>query len=206
MRHPVSLLAVIALVGGRRSPIVALIVAQAGRPGRQVQRGTGTGKVSETPEGTRVVSVKRTSAHDYDPLGDDEEHAEQASRTVDRDDGTAWTTEQYPAGIEGAGKAGVGVYIDAKPRVEAVAMQIETPEPGWRATIYAAPPGDAPKSIRRRLDEGRRRHRQQQGQALQARHGRPGLPLLPRLDHEARPGRRARRDLRDPAAAGRSRA
>ena len=26
-------------------------------------------------------------------------------------------------------------------------MQIETPEPGWRATIYAAPPGEVPKSI-----------------------------------------------------------
>ena len=33
------------------------------------------------------------------------------------------------------------------PRVEAVEMQIVTPEPGWRATIYAAPPGDVPKSI-----------------------------------------------------------
>ena len=147
MRHPVSLLAVIALlaVGG---VIVALLANQGvDVPGVDVQRGTGTGNVSETPEGTRVVSVKRTSAHDYDPLGDDEEHAEQASRTVDRDSGTAWTTEQYTAGIEGAGKPGVGVYIDAKPQVEAVAMQIETPEPGWKATIYAAPPGDPPKSV-----------------------------------------------------------
>jgi serine/threonine-protein kinase len=26
-------------------------------------------------------------------------------------------------------------------------MQIETPEPGWKATIYAAPPGPVPKSV-----------------------------------------------------------
>jgi serine/threonine-protein kinase len=112
----------------------------------RTQRGTGAGTI-EAPAGERVVSVARAAANDYDPLGDDEEHREQTSRTVDRDEGTAWTTEQYPAGLEGAGKAGVGVYIDAKPRVEAVEMQIVTPEPGWRATIYAAPPGDVPKSI-----------------------------------------------------------
>ncbi|HEX6024265.1 MAG TPA: hypothetical protein VFZ00_19915, partial [Solirubrobacter sp.] len=32
-------------------------------------------------------------------------------------------------------------------RVEAVEMQIVTPEPGWKATIYAAPPGEVPESI-----------------------------------------------------------
>jgi serine/threonine-protein kinase len=146
MRHPLSLLAVVALLGVAVA-VVALIIARPDVPGVKLERGTGAGKASETPEGTRVISVQRASPHDYDPLGDDEEHSEQASRTVDRDDGTAWTTEQYSAGLEGANKAGVGLYIDAKPRVEAVEMQIETPEPGWRATIYAAPPGDVPKSI-----------------------------------------------------------
>jgi hypothetical protein len=94
-----------------------------------------------------VVSVRRASAHAYDPKGDDQEHSDEASRTVDRDDGTFWTTETYSAGIEGAGKDGVGVYIDAKPKVRAVAMQIDTPQPGWKATIYAAPPGPVPKSV-----------------------------------------------------------
>ena len=41
----------------------------------------------------------------------------------------------------------MGLYIDAKPKVAAVELSIETPEPGWRATIYAAPPGSAPKSV-----------------------------------------------------------
>ena len=91
MRHPVSLLAVIALlaVGG----VIVALLAKEGVD--RTQRGTGTGKVSATPEGTRVVSVPRASAHAFDPLGDQQEHSDAASRTVDRDDGTIWTTERY---------------------------------------------------------------------------------------------------------------
>jgi serine/threonine-protein kinase len=144
MRHSLSLLAVILLlaIGG---VIIAIIAESGGVPGVQVQRGTGTGKVAATPEGTKVVSVTRASPHAFDPLGDDDEHSSQAWRVADRDDSTVWTTEQYTAGIEGAGKPGVGIYVDAKPEVEAVQMQISTPEPGWKATIYALPDGPAPK-------------------------------------------------------------
>ena len=58
-----------------------------------------------------------------------------------------WSTESYQDGLEGAGKSGVGIYIDAKPKVAAVQMQIDTPKPGFKATIYAAPPGAVPKSV-----------------------------------------------------------
>src|SRR3954471_14688720 len=143
MRHPISLLAVIGLfaVG---AVIVALIADQGAR---RTQRGTGAGRVSATPVGTKVVSVGGASAHAYDPLGDKQEHSDAASRVVDRDPGTIWTTESYTAGIAGAGKSGVGIYVDAKPKVEAVAMQLQTPQPGWRATIYAAPAGPAPQTV-----------------------------------------------------------
>jgi eukaryotic-like serine/threonine-protein kinase len=143
MRHPISLLAVIGLFA-----VGAVIVALVANEGvRRTQRGTGAGKVSATPEGTKVVSVPAGSAHAFDPLGDDKEHSEAASRVVDRDPGTTWTTESYTAGIAGAGKPGVGIYVDAKPSVNAVAMQIQTPKPGWRATIYAAPPGPIPDTV-----------------------------------------------------------
>jgi serine/threonine-protein kinase len=143
MRHPVSVLAVIALfaVG---ATIVALLAHEVPQ---RTQRGTGTGKVSATPAGTKVVSVARASAHAYDPLGDKQEHSDAASRVVDRDPGTVWTTESYTAGIDGAGKKGVGIYVDAKPEVNAVAMQVQTPQPGWHATIYAAPAGAAPQGF-----------------------------------------------------------
>jgi serine/threonine-protein kinase len=143
MRHSISLLAVVALLAA--GGVIIALLAKEGVD--HTQRGTGPGKVAATPQGTKVVSVRRASARAYDPKGDGEEHSDEASRTVDRDDGTFWTTESYRAGIEGAGKDGVGLYIDAKPKVRAVAMQIETPEPGWKATIYAAPPGAVPQSV-----------------------------------------------------------
>jgi serine/threonine-protein kinase len=40
----------------------------------------------------------------------------------------------------------VGIYVDAKPDVNATRMEIQS-EPGWRAEIYAAPDGTVPKSI-----------------------------------------------------------
>jgi len=37
--------------------------------------------------------------------------------------------------------------VDAKPEVEASAILIQTPSPGWQATIYGAPPGTAPETL-----------------------------------------------------------
>jgi serine/threonine-protein kinase len=145
MRHSIPLLAVLAIIGV--GVAIAAILAGLGDVPERVERGTGPGRVEATPQGTKTVSVPRGSAQDYDPLGDEEEHSEEANRVVDRDDGTSWTTETYEAGIEGAGKAGVGIYIDARPEVEAVAIQVKTPTPGFKATIYAAPAGTAPKSV-----------------------------------------------------------
>ena len=39
------------------------------------------------------MSVASTSANDYDPLGDDDEHPERAPLVVDRQPDTTWTTE-----------------------------------------------------------------------------------------------------------------
>ena len=93
------------------------------------------------------MSVASTSASDYDPAGDDEEHPERASLVVDRDPDTTWVTESYSSGIEGAGKAGVGIYVDAKPGVEAVRMEIQSPQPGWQADIFGAAGSRVPESI-----------------------------------------------------------
>jgi serine/threonine-protein kinase len=144
MRHslPVLLLIAVAAVA------IVIVLLVSNEVPQRVERGTGAGRVEQpTPSGTKIVSVPRGSAHDYDPLGDDEEHSEEVARVVDRDDGTSWSTESYQDGLEGAGKSGVGIYVDAKPKVAAVSMQIDTPNPGFRATIYAAPAGPVPKSI-----------------------------------------------------------
>ena len=144
MRHSLPLLGIIGLI----AVAVAIILIASREVPPRVEKGTGTGRLEEqTPAGTKVVSVRRASAHAFDPLGDGTEHSDEASRSVDRDEATVWSTESYQDGLEGAGKTGVGLYIDAKPKVDAVALQIDTPEPGWKATIYAAPPGSAPDSF-----------------------------------------------------------
>jgi tRNA A-37 threonylcarbamoyl transferase component Bud32 len=108
----------------------------------RTQRGTGAG-TGKPPAGTKVVSVRRTSAQDFDPIGGDDEHAEQAHLAVDRSPDTSWTTESYSGGTL-AGKAGVGLYIDAAPSVDATQIEIDTPKTGWQAEIQVAPDGDAP--------------------------------------------------------------
>jgi serine/threonine-protein kinase len=143
MRHSISLAAVLALA----AVAVAIVLLIGDKAADNIQRGTGPGRNAAPPPGTRVVSVPRASAHAYDPVGGDGEHNDQASRVVDRDPGTAWTTESYTDGIAGANKPGVGIYVDAKPQVAAVELQVQTPEPGFRATIYAAPAGPVPESV-----------------------------------------------------------
>src|SRR3954467_3960951 len=139
MRWRIPLLAVLAglLIG---AAVVGVLVYQGAQ---HTERGTGQGTV-KAPPGTRVVSVKRTSAQDFDPIGDDDEHADQAPNAVDKDPGTSWTTESYTGGTLGS-KKGVGLYVDAVPGVAATSLEIDTAKRGWQAEIYVAPDGDAPK-------------------------------------------------------------
>ena len=125
---PAALLGVVARARrGRRRGRVPVQGGRRPHPARH--RG---GRRSRRPPGESVVSLARASASDYDPLGDDEEHADETPLVVDREPGTAWSTEGYSSGLEGSNKAGVGIYLDAKPGVEAVRMEVQTPEPGWR--------------------------------------------------------------------------
>lgn len=98
-------------------------------------RGTGSTPGAERPPGTTGVSLARSAANDYDPLGDDEEHSDEAAAVVDRDRNSSWSTEGYRDGLS---KDGVGIYIDAKPGVAAVRMDIRTPTPGWQGEVFVA--------------------------------------------------------------------
>jgi serine/threonine-protein kinase len=118
----------------------AVAIALAG----SAQRGTGGGTGYVTPPGEQVVSLGQRSAHDYDPYGDQQEHPDQASFAVDRRPSTAWTTEHYVNGE--LGKPGVGIYVDAKPRVAARSIEITTPTRGLSVAIYGATSGP-PASI-----------------------------------------------------------
>jgi hypothetical protein len=140
-RFPVFAVIGVLVLGGAA---VALLAVQGVN---RTERGTGTGKV-KPPPGTKVVSVKRTSAQDFDPLGDNDEHADQAFLAVDKNPGTSWTTESYTGGTLAGKKGdhdGVGLYVDAAPGVAATLIEIDTPKPGWQAEIQVAPDGAAPR-------------------------------------------------------------
>jgi serine/threonine-protein kinase len=107
-----------------------------------------------THRGTRPPSAKaaaglvpfnlgQNAAHDYDPLGTGGEHPDRVSAAIDDDPNSAWSTETYDGGQ--LGKAGVGLYVDARPGVIAKRMDIRTSTPGWSATIYAAQTGPPAK-------------------------------------------------------------
>jgi eukaryotic-like serine/threonine-protein kinase len=114
-----------------------------------VQKGTGTSR-AKPPAGTKEVPVHRSSAHDFDPEGDKSEHPEEASRAVDKDPGTFWSTETYSdnqlAGANGP-KSGVGIYVDARPQLVATAMGVTTEQAGWNAEVYGAAGDSAPAEL-----------------------------------------------------------
>ena len=59
--------------------------------------------------------------------------------SLDGDPNTTWSTEHYLDGTLGS-KPGTGVYIDAAPGLQARALEVQTPTPGFAAAVYARQP------------------------------------------------------------------
>jgi eukaryotic-like serine/threonine-protein kinase len=79
------------------------------------------------------------AAEDFDPPpGDGEEHSQEVAFAVDGDPTTTWSTEQYPGGLPGVGKDGVGLAVDAGSPIKASELELETKTPGWSGEVYAA--------------------------------------------------------------------
>jgi serine/threonine-protein kinase len=81
------------------------------------------------------VSPCSTCAFGFNPLGNPTNEHPDASLAIDNQPNTFWSTQTYYAAK--LGKAGVGLYIDAKPDTTARVLQISTETPGFIATIYA---------------------------------------------------------------------
>ena len=135
--HPWRWLAGIAVVALIVVGVFALLAGRA-------HRGTGTPK-TKAPPGLRAVPLAQASAKDYDPLGDQNEHSEEAAFAVDNTPSTTWSTETYQNG--NLAKDGIGLTIDAKPGLAARAMDIRTPTPGWTGAVYAAEGSSRPDTI-----------------------------------------------------------
>jgi hypothetical protein len=99
------------------------------------------GRPAPTPPPT---TVSLTAANDFDPGGDQTEHAAEVGRAIDDDPPTRWSTENYSQGGGFGDKSGVGLYVEASRPVAATRLDLWTRIPGWDATIYAADsPGEA---------------------------------------------------------------
>ncbi len=119
----------------------ALLIAGLGSE-RARDEGGGGGN-EPAPTGTEIELV---GAEDFDPLGDSEEHGDEAGLAVDGDTASAWPTEEYTASAvvaDAAGKPGVGLIVDAGEPVRGTSISISTADGGWDADIYAAATGPA---------------------------------------------------------------
>jgi serine/threonine-protein kinase len=89
------------------------------------------------------AGIELAGAEDFDPEGDDAEHADEVQLAIDANPGTAWVTETYTTAPEMAqnGKTGVGLIVDAGEPVEARQLVITTDDPGWSGEVYAAAEG-----------------------------------------------------------------
>jgi eukaryotic-like serine/threonine-protein kinase len=116
---------------------VVLVVAA-----NRAERGTGTPRAQQ-PAGSgqpqlAAVGLRSRAADDFDPAGDDREHADETAFVTDRDRSSTWSTETYQAGL---GKAGVGLVLDAAPGLQARALELDTPDPGFTVAVYGATEG-----------------------------------------------------------------
>jgi eukaryotic-like serine/threonine-protein kinase len=132
MRHParwaLSLALLVAIVA------IALVLA-AGR----AHRGAGVAPGVGAHAGLEPVQLSQTAAHDYNPFGTGPENRDLIGNVVDGDPNTTWSTEQYYDGtLHKAGGVGLGIYLDAAPRVLAKALEIQTPTPGFSVQVYVA--------------------------------------------------------------------
>jgi eukaryotic-like serine/threonine-protein kinase len=146
MRHPARWLGSLALLGG----LVALALAlAAGHTHR------GVAPDVDAKPGLTPVPLQQTSAHDYNPYGNEPEHPTQVANVVDGDPSTAWSTEHYLNDTFGP-KPGAGIYLDAAPGLRARAIEVQTPTPGFTAAVYATStfdssvPYGAPQSLSKR--------------------------------------------------------
>ena len=132
MRHPGRWLASLGLLAA----IVAIVLALAAGG---AHRGTGVPPGLAPHAGLEPVALAATAAHSYNPFGTEAENPEEVPNLVDSDPNTTWSTERYfDANLKKPGGVGLGVYLDAAPRVLAAALEVQTSTPGFSAQVYVA--------------------------------------------------------------------
>jgi eukaryotic-like serine/threonine-protein kinase len=128
MRHPARWLGTLVLFGGSVALVLVLVANHTH---------SGVPPDVDGKQGLQPVTLQQTSAHDYNPYGNEPEHETQVANVVDGDPSTVWSTEHYREDSF-ANKPGTGVYVDAAPGLRARALEVQTPSPGFIAAVYGA--------------------------------------------------------------------
>jgi serine/threonine protein kinase len=101
----------------------------------RAHHGTGKLAVKAPTPGLSQVRLCQSCAFGFNPLGNPTDEHPDASLAIDNQIGTVWNTQNYYDRT--LNKAGVGLYVDAKPETTARVLRIITNTPGFTATIYA---------------------------------------------------------------------
>jgi eukaryotic-like serine/threonine-protein kinase len=133
MRHPAGIVAALLVVMAIVAGVLVFLAPRTHHGGGSLPQ--------PAPKATSVqIHLCDSCAHDYNPLaltGPKNQHPEEVGLAIDNLRSTAWTTETYYNGQ--LGKAGVGIYVDASPGVDAHSLVLDTSTPGYSVTIYARP-------------------------------------------------------------------
>jgi serine/threonine-protein kinase len=125
----------VGLIGG----LIAFFVTRA-------ERGPGDAVTPAAP-GLQRVDLAAGAVEDYDPEGDGNESEDQLQNAIDGNRTTAWDTETYRNGLDGVGKKGVGLYVDAGSPIAARQLAVVTSTPGYQAEVYGANGARPPRDI-----------------------------------------------------------
>ena len=136
----VSLAGILLVLGGL---VAALLIVSLGGNGTDKPDRSTPGSSSPAPASSGSV-IKPVDAQDFDPEGDQDEHAEDVGFAIDGNPtGTAWSTETYTTGtdLSDVPKTGVGLIVDTGEPVAAREIQITSEAGGWKGEIYGATSG-----------------------------------------------------------------
>jgi serine/threonine-protein kinase len=138
IRAPGRLIALVALALVAAAVVVAVLISRT--------HTNETGDAAPRRVAAGITRVSFSGVKDYDPEGDGHESPNAVKLAIDGNRATQWTTEHYSAGLEGANKSGVGLWVKTSRPVAATELDLISPFAGWQGAIYGAN-GTVPASI-----------------------------------------------------------
>jgi serine/threonine-protein kinase len=147
-----ALLAAVLLVAAGWAGYLLGVGSGGGTPRAGTTRGStpSTQPVGTTPAAPKpqLVALEPLTARSFDPPpGDGTENEQLAPLAVDSSPATAWATERYRGSPDANGKGGVGLIVDAGRAVDARALRLIVPDPGWSGRIYTTTRAIAPAAL-----------------------------------------------------------